>query len=314
LDSGKPAGQNNSRWRLFLVCFTIVVGIAAVMFTRTAMDSSRVRVDSPQELSSYFNEIGYSARLLRTGNASIPKLTMASVPRNWAEGLTVDRKKTLFFRALLPMVMIANSEISMDRTRLLDLRNTLAETGKISSRDTIWIQKKSDQYGLQLIAQGSEAKTVNQLLPRVDIIPPSLALAQGAVESAYASSRFAVEGNALFGQWKFGDGLVPGEQRTALGDYRIAVFDSPLDSIRSYMRNLNTNRAYSSFRELRADARKRGEIPRGSPLAAGLLAYSEKGQAYVSLIRSMIARNGLSATDGAKLRNMQTVRITTGPL
>ncbi len=314
MNSGKSAEKMNPRWRLFLLSFSIVVAIAAIVFVRMAIDSSRVRVGSPQELSAYFDEIGYSASLLRTGNASIPRITMASVPKSWADGLTVDRKKSLFFRALLPMVMIANGKISADRSRLLELRQNLSANNPISSGDIAWIQRMSDAYGLKTTGQDPDIKTVNMLLKRVDIIPPSLALAQGAVESAYGSSRFAVDGNALFGQWKYGDGLVPGEQRTALGDYRIAVFDSPLDSIRAYMRNLNTNRAYSTFRQLRDDARRRGERPRGVPLAAGLLAYSEKGQAYVSLIRSLIARNGLSAADGARLRDMSTIRITTGPL
>jgi len=124
----------NPRWRLFLLSFSIVVAIAAIVFVRMAIDSSRVRVGSPQELSAYFDEIGYSASLLRTGNASIPRITMASVSKSWADGLTVDRKKSLFFRALLPMVMIANGKISADRSRLLELRQNLSANNPISSR------------------------------------------------------------------------------------------------------------------------------------------------------------------------------------
>ena len=105
----------------------------------------------------------------------------------------------------------------------------------------------------------------------------------------------------------------PRNQRTELGDYRIADFKTPTDSIRAYMQNLNTNAAYRPFRNLRAAARAKNETLRGAPLAGGLLAYSEKGQAYVSLVRSLIARNGLSATDSAPEKSRHK-RITTGPL
>ena len=278
------------------------------------MDSSRVRVGSPQELTAFFDEIGYPASLIRTENASIPRLIAASIPKNRDGGMTVNQKKSLFFRTLLPMVMIANEEILADRLRLLELKRTLSDNGVLSSKDTTWIEKKSGEYELNSSVQAPAAENVSLLLQLIDIIPPSLALAQGAVESGYGSSRFAIEGNALFGQWRFGDGLVPNEQRTGLGDYRIAAFDTPLDSIRAYMRNLNVNRAYDKFRNLRAKARQQDERPRGDLLAAGLLSYSEKREAYVSLIRSLIARNDLSAADGAKLRDMQTIWITTGPL
>lgn len=310
----KSANKRTRWWRVFLAGFTVVVAVVAVLFTRSVMDSSRVRVSSPQELSSYFDEIGYPASVLNTGKAKIPNLTVASVPAGWADGLTVDQKKSLFFRALLPMVLTANAEIKRDRTRLLKINQKLSVKNDVASGDADWVQMKAKAYGLKLTPDLPNPQTLAALLQRVGVIPPSLVLAQGAVESAYGSSRFAVEGNALFGQWKFGDGLIPGEQRSKLGDYRIAVFDTLLDSIRAYMLNLNRHAAYKSFRNLRANARQGGKIPRGAALAAGLLAYSEKGQDYVILIRSIIARNGLSASDGAKLRDMPTVRIVMGPL
>lgn len=310
----KYANKPAHRWRFFLAGFTVVVAVIAVLFTRSAMDSSRVRVSSPQELSTYFDEIGYPSRILLTKKAQIPNLTVASVPANWADGLTVDSKKSLFFRLLLPMVLIANTEIMKDRTRIREVAQKLASKNGIASDDVAWVKMKVEAYGLKSRPAKSNAQTLIALLNHVDVIPPSLALAQGAIESAYGSSRFAVEGNALFGQWKFGDGLVPGEQRGELGDYRIAAFETPLDSIRAYMLNLNSNAAYKPFRKLRARARQGGKIPRGTPLAVGLLAYSEKRGGYVSLIRDIIAQNDLSATDGSELRDMPTIRIVTGPL
>ena len=130
----------------------------------------------------------------------------------------------------------------------------------------------------------------------------SLVLAQAANESGWGTSRFAGEGNALFGQWSFGgSGMLPEAQRESLGDYRVAAFESPLLSVIAYMRNLNTHRSYARLRALRAAARVAGDTPRGMELAAGLDRYSERGQEYVDEIRSMIEYNGLEDTDDTYL-------------
>ena len=311
--SGKPLPQ-----RVLFMCFGLCVAAAAVLFSRDAMDTSRIRVTSTDALSRYFQEIDYGPKVLRVGQAQVPRLVVADIPQDWADGLSVDKRKSLFFRSLLPMVLIANEEILSDRERLLALQKRVAAEEPVPDRERAWFEDLAERYGMapedreDAVALTSDA--IRLILPRVDVIPPSLALAQAAVESAYGTSRFASEGNALYGQWHLGWGLVPGEQRTELGDWRIKAFDTPLGSVRAYMRNLNTNRAYAPFRQLRAKARASSEVPRGAPLAAGLLAYSEKGQAYVSLLRSLIARNGLSATDTARLRAMHAIRITTGPL
>lgn len=304
--------------RVLFMCFSLCVAGAAVLFTQDALDTSRVRVTSPDALSSYFEEIDYGPKVLQVGRAEVPRLVVANIPENWADGLTVDKRKSLFFRGLLPMVLIANEEIRSDRARLLELEKRISGGNPASARDQAWLRELAERYGM--IPDDAEkplpvtSKSIRSVLIRVDVVPASLALAQGAVESAYGTSRFASEGNALYGQWHLGRGLVPGQQRTELGDWRIKAFDTPLGSIRAYMRNLNTNRAYAPFRQMRAQARAANERPRGAPLAGGLLAYSEKGQDYVNLLRSLIARNGLSATDTARLRDMHTVRITTGPL
>lgn len=304
--------------RVVFMCLGLCVAAAAVLFSREAVDTSRIRVTSTDALSRYFQEIDYGPKVLRVGQAQVPRLIVTDIPQNWADGLTVATRKSLFFRSLLPMVLIANREIRNDRGRLLDLQKRVTAGEPVSDRDREWFEELAKRYGMAPDDLDDPvvltSNSIRSILLRVDVIPPSLALAQAAVESAYGTSRFASEGNALYGQWHLGRGLVPGQQRTELGDWRIKAFDTPLGSVRAYMRNLNTNRAYAPFRRLRAQARAANEVPRGAPLAAGLLAYSEKGQAYVSLLRSLIARNGLSATDTARLRDMHTVRITTGPL
>lgn len=206
---------------------------------------------------------------------------------------------------------MVNEETLHERKRLQDIAAALAESQALSSDDRKWLRKLATRYGvpIKLHEENLNPDSPAPLLRRVDIVRPSLALAKAAIESAYGSSRFVVEGNALFGQWHLGKGLVPEKKRSELGNYRVASFESPRDSIRAYMSNLNTNAAYFSFRYLRAAARRDIEKLRVALLADGLLAYSEKGPAYVKLFRSLMAQNSLSATNIAKLKNHQASRF-----
>jgi uncharacterized FlgJ-related protein len=149
-----------------------------------------------------------------------------------------------------------------------------------------------------------------ELLQRVDIVPPSLSLAQSATESGWGTSRFADEGNSLFGQWSWGKGLTPTEQRTeSVGDQRVAAFDSTGNCALAYALNLNTQNAYRDFRLKRAELRRNNLPVSGVALAPGLIHYSERGQAYVDELTKLISQNGLAAADGARLPNMQTIRL-----
>jgi Bax protein len=144
----------------------------------------------------------------------------------------------------------------------------------------------------------------------VDAVPPSLALAQAAVESGWSTSRFAVQGNALFGQWTWGaDGITPQEQRGEMGDYKIRRFDSPEASIAAYMHNLNTHRSYRGFRAERARLRAEGVPPGGSMLAHTLTSYSEKGEEYTEMLLSVIRVNQLPPADETRLRDMRPVLL-----
>ncbi len=139
-------------------------------------------------------------------------------------------------------------------------------------------------------------------------MPPSLALAQAAVESGWSTSRFADQGNALFGQWTWSkDGITPEEQRDELGNYRIRSFASPEGSIAAYMHNLNTHRSYAGFRTERARLRDAGVRPGGSELAPTLTSYSEKGTEYTEMLLTVIRVNKLSPADDAYLRDMKPI-------
>jgi len=141
-------------------------------------------------------------------------------------------------------------------------------------------------------------------------VPPSIIVAQGAVESGWGTSRFAVEGNALFGQWSFSDkAMKPKEQRRELGNYGLATFKSPMDSIRSYLLNINTHPAYRAFRHLRSQMRSIGRPLYGLELVHTLEHYSERKGEYIEDLTKVIRANGLSWLDEARLKDGRPVVI-----
>jgi Bax protein len=149
---------------------------------------------------------------------------------------------------------------------------------------------------------------------RVDVVPPSLALGQAAYESGYGTSRFAREGNALFGQWTYGGkGMQPREKRASKGDYGVAAYDWPLESVRAYMRNLNSHRAYQGLRDKRAAARSRGRAPTGDELADALTSYSERGAEYVKTLKGIMSTNELAVADNATLQDAPAILIIDVP-
>jgi uncharacterized FlgJ-related protein len=172
-----------------------------------------------------------------------------------------------------------------------------------AEKDAGWVSELALRYRvIDSIDSEVGSEQLEELLNRVDIMPPSLAMAQTAEESGWGTSRFADQGNAMFGQWAWGDKAIkPEQQRAGKGDYGIAAFDSPQDSVIGYMMNINTHRAYAPLREKRAQMRAKGQTPTGLALAPTLLNYSERGQHYVDTLNSIMSYNKLAAIDDAYL-------------
>lgn len=243
----------------------------------------------------------------------VPRIIMAVASERWddeSEDIEVEVKKELFYRVIVPMVLLSNELIEKERTEIE------AMAAPIKSGDTLKPEQQSrldafaEKYELEETADTAEL--LSQLLERVDVIPASLALGQAAYESGYGTSRFAQEGNALFGQWTYsGDGMKPKEHRASKGDYGVASYQWPFDSVRSYMFNLNTHDAYQALREKRAAIRKKGKQPTGLELAETLDKYSEKGAEYVKTLKGIITVNNLTITDQAYLRD-EPVTLTVG--
>lgn len=255
------------------------------------------RLKTTGALSKKFKKLGYDLDRVRAGNAAVPRLFLASLPGDIKNIRETRLRKSLFFKSVLPLVLQANEEILRDRRRLWNIHFQRSLDRKLGPADRLWLMVMAERYGVK---RGD----IDALLKRVDIIPPSLALAQAAEESGWGTSRFAREGNAVFGQWTFSDSgnLVPA-QRDDGKVHRIRVFSSLLDSVRAYARNLNTHGAYREFRRQRHALRSKGAPLDGLLMVDNLRSYSQRGEKYVETIRVLIETNNLHRLDDARLRD-----------
>ncbi len=209
----------------------------------------------------------------------------------------VDEKKSTFFSFMLPSIRRANDDILKERSRLLDYQQTLTTGHALSQRETKRLAELMKKYRLDG-NPGDDDRTaglIAELLQRVDTIPASLVLAQSANESAWGTARFARQGNNYFGIWCWSRncGMLPSE-RAAGATHEVATFDTVTAGVAYYMQTLNSHPAYQPLRDRRAELRTEGKPPNGVELAAGLLNYSERREAYVDEIRAMISYNDLS--------------------
>jgi len=198
-------------------------------------------------------------------------------------------RKEAFFSALVPLVVYENQHIAWQREQLEKAYQALQEGTKLAPSDVSFLEATFDYYRVDWPANEEDwAKIFKRVVP----VPPELVLMQGAKESAWGTSRFAQQGNNLFGQWCFtkGCGLVP-ERRTPDMKHEVRLFSSIQASVRSYLRNINTHRAYRDLRKLRQEILAEGETPSGVDLAPGLIRYSERRQAYVNEIIGLIQSN-----------------------
>jgi Bax protein len=244
------------------------------------------------ELAGFFRDVSYTLTEVRLGEA-VPPIKVDRVPDdlNTKDG---NERKSLFITAILPVVLEVNQRVLADREQLLYLRDKIAAAPlRMTVVERLWLEGLAERYE-------TSVDKLDELVRRVDIVPPSMAIAQGGVESGWGTSFAARNGNALFGQiqtagrhsvsvpWKPGAGMP--QPFTDVGEATDA-----------YIINLNTHPAYAGFRAERAAMRDRGEHPEGYRLIGTLLRYSERGQGYVQFVRQIMRENELSDFDKARL-------------
>jgi len=205
----------------------------------------------------------------------------------------VNARKDAFFRYLGPAIEAVNQERADERRRLLAIQQRMAEGGSLTYWDRRRLRLWAERYEIEY-QPDNLASVIDPLLVQLDQIPMSMALAQAAMESAWGTSRFAVEGNNYFGQWCYspGCGLIP-SSRAAGARHEVRVFNSAEESIRAYFRNINSHAAYRDLREIRAAIRNADLPLSGTVLVEGLGNYSERGQDYIDELRAVIEQNDL---------------------
>ncbi len=255
-----------------------------------------VSFNTVDELEAHLDSLGL--RWIPSQGDKIPKLSLDTFPPDISQVSDISRKKSLFFRGLLPVVLLENYQISTQRNYIFDLMAVGHQN--LNELEAAWLQSMSAWYRIK--SEPDNQDFWLELLRRVDVIPPALVLAQAANESAWGGSRFAQQGNNLFGLWTYDEhnGMIPAE-RKAGEKHAVQMFSSLRASVRAYMRNLNTHRAYEAFRKTRAELRKEGKPLQASILAEGLLPYSQRGAAYVDEIQRMIKGNQLVTLQGVSI-------------
>ena len=244
---------------------------------------------SASTIEQLFKDTNYTLSDVRDTKLVKP-IALSLLPREMKKIESTKKRKNLFIQIILPLIVEENNKIKLDRRKLFSILNK----SKNSDIEKKWLNKKFKQYGVL-------NKDLSTLKVRMDIVPTSLAIAQAAKETGWGTSRFALEGNALFGQWTWsGEGIKPaGADDDAT--HKIMKFKILKSSVRAYQRNLNTHSSYKQFRMARAELRDNRNKLDSLLLANYLDKYAETGKVYVKIIKQIIKQNNLTDFDDVKL-------------
>jgi len=240
-------------------------------------------------VASLFEDLDYDLSKIRKGKKVKP-FYISLLPKDISLIEDTKERKELFIKIVLPLILSENDEIKKDRKQLFMV---LAKKSN-SKQERNWLKRKFKEYKIK-------NSDISELKIRMDIIPVSIAIAQAAIESGWGTSRFALEGNALYGQWTWSDnGLKPLENDDDQ-DHKVMRFKILTASIKAYKKNLNTHSGYIEFREARANLRNRNEKVTGLKLTQYLDKYSAQGKKYTEILKTTIKKNSLSDFENAKL-------------
>ena len=253
-------------------------------------------ISESSEMIEIFNKYQFSVDNL-LNNQSANLVIFSSLPTDFMDIQPIIERKRLFINTLIPIIYSENLQILNDRKKILDWWRE--SDGENFSRDfwPQWLFELSEKYG-------SSDSNLGNLLMRVDIIPISLALAQSAIESGWGTSRYSREGNAVFGQYTFDEskGLKP-KDRDKNDEFFIKKFPNLSESVRSYLKNINTHLAYADFREERKKLRMSGENLSGYKLVNFLKDYSERKESYIKDVKEIMSSNNFQKYDKGNVMN-----------
>lgn len=245
---------------------------------------------SASTINQLFKETNYNLDNVRKTKLVKP-IKLSLLPGEIGKIESTTKKKNLFIKIVLPLILEENNRIKLDRKKLFIILNKNINT----TAEKRWINSKFKQYGVL-------KRDLSTLKIRMDEVPISLTIAQAAKETGWGTSRFAIEGNALFGQWTWsGEGIKPAEVNQKSKTHKVMKFKVLKASVRAYQRNLNTHSGYKKFRAARAEMRDNGEQLDSLILADYLDKYAETGKEYIKVIKQIIKQNTLQDFDKVKL-------------
>ncbi|MDC3165239.1 glucosaminidase domain-containing protein [Candidatus Pelagibacter sp.] len=241
------------------------------------------------EIDSLFKEVNYNLKDVRETKLVKP-VDIGLLPNEIKNIVNTKKRKDMFIKIVLPLIVKENNKIRIDRKRLFTILNKNSNT-EIEKK---WLEKKYKQYGVR-------HNDLSSLKIRMDEIPVSLAIAQAAKETGWGTSRFALKGNALFGQWTWsGEGLKP-KNADEGKDHKVMKFHSLQLSVRAYLRNLNTHSTYKNLRKARTELRNQNKAIDSLILSEHLDKYAETGNQYIEVLQKIIEQNNLKDFDEARL-------------
>ena len=238
-----------------------------------------------------FEDLKYDLKTIRSGSRVKP-VYLSKLPKDLKKIKSTQKKKDTFIKIVMPLIIDENSKILDNRKKLFKI---LGKQNN-SRGEKVWLKRRFEDYEIK-------NEDVTELKVRMDIIPVSIAIAQAAKESGWGTSRFALEGNAMFGQWTYGkDGIAPLEREKNKG-HKILKFPMLRSSVQAYKNNLNTHSGYREFRKKRADLRRKNQNISGLELVNYLHNYAATGKEYTDILKKIINQNNLTDFDNAILMN-----------
>jgi len=242
-----------------------------------------------QTALNLFDDLGYDLKGVRAGQKVKP-IYLTKLPKDIKSLGNTNQKRELFIKILLPLILDENAKITKDRKKLFKILGKNFNT----AGERVWLRRRFKEYKI-------EDKDLSKLKIRMDIVPVSLALAQAANESGWGTSRFALEGNALFGQWTWSKEGISPKNKDPNKTHKVLQFQILKASVRAYKNNLNTHNAYKDFRTARAEMRQENKEINGLKLTKHLKNYAAIGEKYVEILANIIVKNSLTDFDKANL-------------
>jgi len=261
-------------------------------------DDNYIGIDTQITLN-LFENLKYDLKSIRLGQ-SVKPVYLSKLPKDLKKIKSTNKRKDTFIKIVMPLILSENEKILEDRNKLFRILGKQSNT----MGEKVWLKRRFKDYDIK-------GEDIAELKLRMDIVPTSIAIAQAAKESGWGTSRFALEGNAMYGQWTWGGEGIEHSKKDKEKEHKILKFPKLQSSVAAYMKNLNTHRGYSEFRDKRSKIREKKQEVNGLDLVDYLYNYAQTGSEYVKTLKIIIQQNNLNDFDTSILMNSSRSRSLT---